>query len=98
MVAADPVERRLQATLASNTRWSREDVNSPERRAALQRARAASPQSVDYFLARTDPELPDDERLRQATAARKAHYAGMALKSLKARRTRKRKTIVGGES
>ena len=40
------------------------------------------------FLQQVDPEhiLPDDERLRRAAAAKSAHFAKLALKSVRARR------------
>lgn len=40
------------------------------------------------FLDEVDPEraLPENERLRRATAARKAYYARLALKSAQTRR------------
>lgn len=42
------------------------------------------------FAAEVDPEgiLPEDERQRRATCARKAYFARLALKSVQARRRR----------
>jgi hypothetical protein len=51
-------------------------------------ARKRSPQSLDYWAAKVDPDgaLPEQERCRRAEHARKAHMAGLALKSSQARR------------
>jgi hypothetical protein len=42
---------------------------------------------MDKFIKEVDPDLslPEDERLRRAESARKAHFARMALKSAQAR-------------
>lgn len=75
-------ERRLAATVAANTRWSREDPAEQGRRmrAGFERK----------FLDEVDPErtLPEHERHRRAEAARRAFYARLALASAKARRDR----------
>jgi hypothetical protein len=51
-------------------------------------ARKASPQSLDYWAVKVDPdgELPDAERTRRAEHARREYMTGLALKSSKARK------------
>jgi hypothetical protein len=46
---------------------------------------------MNSFYDQVDPDrvLPDAERERRATQARKAYFAGLAFKSAKARRQRK---------
>ena len=84
MPAQDPHERRLQAQVAANIRWSQEDPNDPD--GPLSRARGAYERR---FYASIPDDLPDAERDRRAAAARRAHYQQLALASLKARRARK---------
>jgi hypothetical protein len=54
-------------------------------------ARKASPQSLDYWAAKVDPDgiLPEDERLKRAEAARRQYMTSLALKSSKARARKK---------
>ena len=49
-------------------------------------ARKASPQSLDYWAAKIDPDaaLPAEERYRRAGHARKAYMYRLALKSAQA--------------
>ncbi len=65
-------------------------ASTPDRTARTAPARRASPSSVDYWVDRLDPDLfadaTDAQRLAAAEAARRAHFAGMALKSARARR------------
>lgn len=79
-------ERSLQASLAANTRWSREDPRSPD--AAPARARAGL---AAKFLREVDPEgvLPEDERARRAECARRAYYQRLSLSAAQARRARR---------
>jgi len=79
--AHDPGERSLQARIAANTRWSREDPHDPA--GPLVRARAAY---EARFYAGIPDDLPAPERDRRAAAARRAHYQRLALASVKARR------------
>jgi hypothetical protein len=53
-------------------------------------ARKRSPQSLDYWAAKVDPDgaLPEQERCRRAEHARKAYMTGLALASSQARRKR----------
>jgi hypothetical protein len=78
----DPIEMALRGRIGAYTLHSRSD--SRETTAA---ARAA-------FLARFEREvdadgvLPAEERQRRATAARRAYFARLALRSARARRRR----------
>jgi len=73
----------MTASIAANTRWSRE----PDRTAATSAARAA-------FNARFDDEVDPDhtltaaERARRADSARRAYFMRLALKSAQVRRAR----------
>lgn len=74
-------ERSMRSRAAAHTRWARcEDptaATEPARRAAL-----------DRFERDVDPDgtLPPAERARRAEHARKAYFAGLALKSARSRR------------
>ena len=56
---------------------------------AREYTKAARRAFLAKFLADIPADLPEDERLRRARAARQAHFARLALKSAKARRQRK---------
>lgn len=73
----DAAARRLRAKIAANARWSRHDPKDE-----MQRVRAASPGSVEYWEAQVDPEavLDPAERRRRATNARRGYMQGLALK------------------
>ena len=77
-----PAERSMRARIAAYSLHAQRDA-----RETTAPARAA-------FLARfehmVDPDgvLPEPERTRRATAARKAHFARLALRSAQARRSR----------
>jgi hypothetical protein len=75
-----PEQRSLRARIAANTRWSRED---PAATAARGQAGLLA-----KFVDQVDPDrvLPEDERLRRAEAARRAHMQRLAFLSSKARR------------
>lgn len=79
MPSNEPVERRLAAQIAANTRWAHEDPA----------ANAARGQSglLARFEREVDPEgaLSPTERQRRAEALRKAHMQRLALASVKAR-------------
>ena len=49
-------------------------------------ARAASPGSLDYWLAQVPADLDDLERRRRAEHLKKAHFTRLALASARARR------------
>jgi hypothetical protein len=72
----------MRARIAANTRWSREDgkVNAQRAQAGL----------LAKFVDQVDPDrvLPEDERLRRAEAARRAHMQRLAFLSSKARTAR----------
>lgn len=76
-------ERSLRARLAVETSWSR----TADPRARTQAARQAFD---ERFERQVDPEgvLPEAERQRRATHARRAYFAALALKSAQARRRR----------
>lgn len=76
-----PSERALRARIASYTSWA----NTPDPAARTAPAREAA---MKRFEAQVDPDgtLPPEERARRATAARKAYFAALALKSARARR------------
>lgn len=91
---ADPTVRRLRAQVAASTRWAVEDPSSPETAAKLARARSA-------FEARFYRDIPDDvpeaERERRAASARKAYFAGLALKSVMKRKRTAAARKTGGD-
>jgi hypothetical protein len=74
-----PELRSQRARIAALTRWSREDPGP-----ATKKARDGFNAS---FEREVDPEgiLPEPERLRRAEAAKKAHFARLAMRSAKAR-------------
>lgn len=78
-----PAERRLQAKAAAYRLHSLYDS-----RHLTANARAAF---RDRFEKQVDPDgiLPDAERKRRAECARKAYYAALAAKSVRARRARR---------
>jgi hypothetical protein len=65
-------------------------ANTADRSARTRAARRNSPSSDEYWLARLDPErfanATDSQKLDAATAARRAYYAELAMKSAAARR------------
>jgi hypothetical protein len=78
-----PVERSLRARAAAYRLHSLYDS-----RELTANARAAF---QDRFAKQVDPDgtLPEVERQRRAECARKAHFAALAAKSVRARRVRK---------
>lgn len=78
-----PVEKSLRGQAAVHKSWSNTDDpaarTAPARKAAL-----------DRFEREVDPDgtLLPAERARRAKHARKAYFAGLALKSAQARRRR----------
>ena len=81
-----PAEVSLRAKLAAHSRWAKEDPNHPD--AAPARARAGFWQK---FLDEVDPDrvLPEDERIRRAESARKAHMYRLSLMAARAKRARR---------
>ena len=75
-----PTQRSLRASIAANTRWSRED---PAANAA--RGQAGLLARFGREAREADPAASDAEISRRAEAARRAHMAGLALASSKAR-------------
>lgn len=75
-----PSERTLRARLAAHSLHAQQDsraLTAPARKAAH-----------DRFLIQVDPDgtLPEAERIRRASHARKAYFTALALKSAQARR------------
>jgi hypothetical protein len=87
--ALSPAERTLRARAAAYTLHSQVDSA-----VHMEAARAASPGQLPYWEREVDPddELPTQERMRRAKAARNAHMARLALRSSQARRARKKAT------
>ena len=79
-------QRRLRARMAA---YSLHATHDP-----LDTTRAAREAFMARFERQVDPDgrLPAPERQRRAEAAKKAYFAGLALKSAKARGGRKRST------
>lgn len=77
-----PAERTLRARVAAHTLHSKVDS-----RAHTEPARAAA---MARFEKEVDPlgVLTPQERARRAESAKRAYFAGLALKSSKARRAR----------
>lgn len=78
-----PAERSLRARAATYRLHSLYD--------SRQLTAAARTAFKDGFAAQVDPEgvLPEAERRRRAECARKAYYADLAARSVRARRTRR---------
>lgn len=81
MPATDPVLRRLASQKAAHTSWSRTSDRSARTLAARRAADARFEREVD-----PNNELTPEERAKRAESARKAWYAGIALRSAQARR------------
>lgn len=75
-----PSERSLKAKLAAHRLHAQVDPH--------QITAAARKAALDRFEREVDPDgkLPVEERQRRAAHARKAYFAGLALKSARARR------------
>ena len=80
----------LRARIGAYTKWARTD----DRTAATEPARRAF---RSKFEREVDPDgvMPVEERLRRAEAARKAHYARLALKSAQARAKKRQRKEIG---
>lgn len=76
-------ERTQRAKIAAHTSWAN-TVNPSARTANARKA------MLDKFEIQVDPDgvLPAVERAKRAAHARKAYFAGLALKSAQARRRR----------
>lgn len=81
-----PAERSLRSRMGAYSLHARYDSHE-----ITANARAASPGSIDYWLAKVDPEnaLPETERRRRAECAKKAHFAKLAFASARARSKQK---------
>lgn len=80
-------ERRVNASIASNARWSRE----PSRARATAPARAAGPGSIDYWLTKVDPDqqMTHEDRVAAAENAKRAHYQRLAKQGRKAKQSKR---------
>ena len=92
---------RLQGQLGALVSWA----NTPDRSSRTEPARLNSPGSIEYHLRALDPETfaeaSEEQKLLAATAARKAYFTELALKSLKARQGDAHQSVnaaEGGES
>ena len=81
IAALTPTQRTLRARMGAHALHAQGKTNTAP-------ARAKSPQSLDYWAAKVDPDgaLPEQERLRRAEHARKAYMTGLALAWSQARR------------
>ncbi len=64
-------------------------ANTPDRPARTQRGRDAGPGSIDYWIGKLDPvrfaDATVDQKLAAAQAAKRAHFARLAMLSAQAR-------------
>ncbi|MDA2810797.1 hypothetical protein O4J56_09140 [Nocardiopsis sp. RSe5-2] len=82
----DP-RRSLQGRIGALESWAR----TADRAARTRRARAASPGSVDYWIARVDPAITGEEQRRKAgEAAHRAYMLRLARASADTRSRRRR--------
>jgi hypothetical protein len=79
-----PAQRRLAAQLAAHTSWAKTEDRT-------KRTAPGTKAFMDRFERQVDPkgELPPAERAKRAESARKAYFAGLALRSSQARARRK---------
>lgn len=85
MSRASAPHRQLAGRLGGLKSWA----NTVDRTERTKRGRDAGPGSIDYWVDRLPPQFADatDEQKHQAAlAAKRAHYAELALKSAQARR------------
>ena len=80
-------DRRTNASIAANARWSRE----PSRARATAPARAKGPGSLDYWMPRVDPDeqMTYADRVRAAENAKREFYQRLAKQGRKAKKSRK---------
>jgi hypothetical protein len=80
-----PTSKQVAGRYGGLKSWA----NTTDRTARTARARRAGPASVGYWLERQDParfaDATEAQRLAAAEAARKAHFAEMAMRSAQAR-------------
>ncbi len=82
-MVATPTELSLRARIGAYSLHAQRDPRET--------TKAARRAFLGKFESEVDPDgiLPEEERQRRALAARKAHFARLALKSAMARRQRK---------
>ena len=78
-----PAERSLRGRIGAYSLHAKHDTR--------QLTHAARQAFLTRFLADIPTELPEEERLRRAQAARQAYFARLALKSIQARRRRRQR-------
>lgn len=84
-----PEQIALRAKLASHTFWAA-NPDPADRRQHTAKARANSPVTFAYHLARVPAEITDPQaRIKAAESAHKAHMTKLAYASAKARAARK---------
>ncbi len=79
-------ERSLRARLGGLTRSATEDSRE---RTALARAKGPGQKGLAYFLEQVEPDLPEPERIRRATALRGAYFTRLSLAAARARRQKR---------
>lgn len=89
MSSLTPTERSLRARKAAHSRW----MNTSSAKASEDARRRI----LDRFEDKVDPDrtLDPAERAKRADHARRAYFAGLALKSAQARRERTERSLGG---
>lgn len=79
-------DRRVNAEIANNIRWSRET----DRSLATAPARAKGPGAIEYWLTKVDPdgEMTYADRLKAAGNAKRAYYARLGKAGRRAKQLR----------
>lgn len=82
-------ERSLRARIGAYSLHAQRDPRET--------TKAARHAFLSRFLTEIPADLPEDERLRRAASARRAHFSKMALRSVQARRRRanRRQEVAG---
>lgn len=83
-MAADPKRVSAQRAIAADISWAR----TPNRAERMEPARRASPQSLDYWLAKTreDGVVREQDIPAAAENAYRAHMRGLSLRAAATRR------------
>lgn len=79
-----PAQRKLRAQMGAHALWAKTE----DRSAISAPGRAAADARFERDVRKQFPDLPDDEVLKRAASARSAFYAGIQLKSARARAAR----------